>query len=245
MSDDDLTARIPNASASGARRGWRCPDESLLAAWVDGKVTGARRDELERHVADCPFCCGQLGFLARANDLGPPPAVPAHLLAAARGERAPLFERIRPATLVAAGAGLLLALVVVSPWGRQGFPGISGLESDGYESPAGPGPARNVRTAPGADAVPRILRPAEGQSLPRTALELQWMESPGALFYTVQVLTAAGDVAWEGRAENARLAIPPAAPLVPGRTYFAWVLAHLPSGATVPSPAVGFRLAPG
>ncbi len=235
MRDDDLTARIPSASASGARRGWRCPDESLLAAWADGRVAAARRGELEGHVAGCAWCCGQLGFLSRANDLDTLPAVPAHLLAAARGERAPFFGRLRPATLVAAGAGLVLALLVASPWGRPGFPGEPVATED----------VRGVRSTIAADGVPRILRPSEGESLHRTALELRWAETPEALFYSVELVEADGDVAWEARAECARLAIPPAAPLVPGRLYFARVLAHLRSGATVPSPAVGFRLEPG
>lgn len=235
MSDDDLTARIPSASAAGARRGWRCPDESLLAAWADGSVTEAGREKLEAHLADCPFCCGQLGFLARAGELGPLPAVPARLLSAAQGGRAPFFGRLRPATLVAAGAGLVLALLVANPWGRPGFPG----------EPATTGDVRGAQTAAAVDGVPRILRPSEGESLHRSALELRWAETPDALFYTVEVVEADGAVAWEGRAESAGLAIPPAAPLVPGRLYFARVLAHLRSGATVPSPAVGFRLEPG
>ncbi|MFN7986955.1 MAG: zf-HC2 domain-containing protein [Thermoanaerobaculia bacterium] len=235
MSDDDLTARIPSASASGARRGWRCPDESLLAAFAEGNVAGARREELEAHVADCAYCCGQLGFLLSAGELGPPPAVPARLLAAAQGVRTPFFGQLRPATLVAAGAGIVLALLVATPWGRPGFPG----------EPATTGDVRGARTAAAVDAVPRILRPLEGESLRRSALDLTWAETPDALFYTVEVVEADGAVAWDGRAEAARLAIPAAAPLVPGRTYYARVLAHLRSGATVPSPAVGFRLEPG
>ena len=61
----------------------------------------------------------------------------------------------------------------------------------------------------------------------------------------VQLVDSRGDVAWEGRTEGTRLAVPPAAALTPGQRYFAWVIAHLSSGATVRSPAVGFRLAPG
>jgi hypothetical protein len=245
MSDDGFPFPMPPEGASGARKGWRCPGDETLAAWADGTLPESLRAKLEGHAADCAYCRGQLGFLARASRLGPLPAVPAHLLAAARGERTPLFVRLRPATVVAAGAGLLLALLVASPWGRPGFPWEPGSAGDGIESSAGAGPARDVRSLPGGGAAPRVLHPAEGASLPRADLALRWQESPGALFYTVQVVDADGDVAWEGRAEGASLAVPDAAPLVPGTRYFAWVFAHLPSGATVASPAVGFRLAPG
>lgn len=234
MSDDRFPATLPPAGAPGARKGWRCPGDETLAAWADGTLPGPLRAKLEGHVADCAFCRGQLGFLARAADLGPPPAVPAHLLAAARGERGPLLLRLRPATLLAAGAGLLLALFVASP-----FAGLSGGRPDG------PGAGREVRSDAPLDPSPRLLRPAEGESVAPAALALRWTATPHALFYTVQVVDADGDVAWEGRAEATALSVPATAPLVSGRTYYAWVFAHLPSGATVPSPAVGFRLAPG
>jgi methionine-rich copper-binding protein CopC len=77
----------------------------------------------------------------------------------------------------------------------------------------------------------------------RNAVELRWDEGSGALFYTVQIVDPKGDVVWEGRTEDTHLTVPAAAPLVPGQPYFAWVLAHLRSGATVSSPALGFRLA--
>ena len=129
MSDDELAALISAASPAGSRRGWRCPDEAQLAAWVEGGLGVARREEVADHVAGCDWCCGQVGFLARTGKLGPPPAVPVSLLAAARGERTPSFGRLRPAILVAAGAGVILALLVAAPWGRPGsFPGPTETE---------------------------------------------------------------------------------------------------------------------
>lgn len=239
MSDADRPAPILPAGAPGTRRGWRCPDEARLASFVEGKLPAAARDGLEAHLADCAFCLGQVGFLSRAAKLGPPPAVPVHLLAAARGERGRLLVPFRPARLLAATAGLVLALLA----GTHG-PGSRGVGGPGLEDGAA-GPSHEVRTVPGAAASPRLLVPAEGAILPRSGLELGWRETPDALFYTVQVVDADGDVVWEGRTEGTRLAVPPTAPLAPGRPYFAWVLAHLRSGATVPSPAVGFRLTPG
>lgn len=243
MSDTGFPTALPPGAAAGARKGGRCPDEALLASWAEGTLPDAAREGLEGHVADCAFCRGQLGFLARASDLGPPPAVPAHLLSAARGERAPLLGRLRPATALAAGAGLLLALLVAAPW--PGFPGARPSDRAGGDSPAAPGDAREVRSDAAPDVSPRILHPAEGQTVARGALALRWIGTPRALFYTVQVVDGDGDVAWEGRAEGTSLSVPATATLAPGRPYFAWVFAHLPSGATLPSPAVGFRLAPG
>lgn len=103
---------------------------------------------------------------------------------------------------------------------------------------------RLVRNGPGETDSPWLVRPSEGELVARGSLALAWRGVPEALFYTVEIVDPNGDVAWEGRSESTRLAVPAGAPLVPGRPYFAWVLAHLRSGATVRSPAVGFRLAP-
>lgn len=233
MSEDELAALILAASAPGARRGWRCPGDSELAGWVEGGLPGARREELADHLADCAFCRGQAGFLARAASLGPPPPVPVALLEAAAGRRQPLFGFFRPATLAAAGAGLALVLLVAGPLGRTA------------RIPGAPASDEQVRTGLIPADVPALLQPSEGQVVPGTALELRWREVPDALSYTVQIVSPAGDVVWEGRAEGAHLTVPANAALAPGQSCFAWVVAHLRSGATVRSPAVGFRLAPG
>jgi len=246
MKEPDVTALIPPASTSGARRGWRCPDEERLAAYVEGTLEGTLREDLEGHLADCGFCCGQVGFLARAKELGPPPAVPGHLLSMALGERSWMIGRLRPATVVAAGAGLALLLLATRPWERPvPVPDISNSTKPDVSTSAGPTADRLVRTGRGSADTPWIVRPSEGESVSRKSLELEWEEAPGALFYTVQLVDPKGDVVWEGRAEGARLAVPADAGLATGQPYFAWVIAHLRSGATVRSKAVGFRLDPG
>jgi hypothetical protein len=246
MNEPGLTSRIPLAKAAGARPGWRCPDEALVVAWVEGRLEGARRDAVESHLSDCAFCLGQAGFLSRAGELGPPPAVPTHLLALAQGERPGLIGHLRPASLVAATAGLVLALAVVSPRGRDGsLTGFLGFDRPETASPAAPTADRILRNGQNAAGDPRILRPFEGEIVPRAGFDLRWREVAGSLFYTVQLLDSKGDVVWERRTEATRLTLPAEAALAPGQTYFAWVLAHLPSGASVRSPAVGFRVAPG
>jgi hypothetical protein len=246
MNAPDITALIPPASTPRARRGWRCPDETRLAAYVDGTLGGTLRESLQNHLADCGFCLGQVGFLSRAGELGPPPAVPTHLLALAQGERPGLLGHLRPATLVAATAGLVLALAVVSPRGREeSLPGVPGFDRSDTASPAAPSADRILRNGQNAAGDPRIFRPSEGENVPRAGLDLRWREVAGSLFYTVQLLDSKGDVVWEGRTECTRLTLPAEVALAPGQTYFAWVLAHLPSGASVRSPAVGFRVAPG
>jgi hypothetical protein len=244
MNDHDLTSLIPPASSGGTGGRRRCPDEARLAAFVEGTLPSAVRETVVFHLADCAFCRGQVGFLVRAERLGPAPAVPTHLLTLARGERSWWTGRLRPATAVAAALGMALALFLVTSRGRRGIlPAEGKLPGAAIVTPSGIAPERSVRTSHGTAGAPRIVRPIEGESISRNAVELRWEEVSGALFYTVQLVDQKGGVVWEGRAEGAHLTVPAAAPLVPGQPYFAWVLAHLRSGATARSPAVGFRLA--
>jgi hypothetical protein len=246
MSEHDLTALIPPASQAGARRGRRCPDEARLAAFVDGALADSARDVVADHLAGCEYCCGQVGFLARAAELGPPPPVPAALLARAQGERVSLVRHLRPAAAVAGTVTVVAALLLVVQRDRQwSLPTLAPDSGTTVLAPASTAAERTVRNGRNPADAPLIVRPAEGETVPRAALELRWQDAPEALFYTVQLVDVRGDVAWEGRTEGTSLAVPAAAALAPGDRYFAWVLAHLPSGATVRSPAVGFRLAPG
>jgi hypothetical protein len=245
MSEHDLTTLIPSASCGGARRGRRCPDEERLTAFVGGTLSNDAREAMLDHLAGCGFCCGQVAFLARAAELGPPPAVPAALLALAQGDRGSAVRHLRPAAALAAAVTVVAALLLVGNWTRQEPLPIPGSGSKApAATPAPQGPERTLRNGRAPEQAPLLVSPAEGASLPRSSLVLRWHEAPGALYYTVQIVNARGDVAWEGRSEGTSLAVPAAADLVAGDRYFAWVVAHLPSGGIVRSPAVGFRLAP-
>jgi hypothetical protein len=245
MSEHDLTALIRLASCGGARRGRHCPDEERLAAFVDGTLAGGARKTVLDHLAGCGFCCGQVAFLARAAELGPPPAMPVALLALAQGDRGSAIRHLRPAAALAAAVTVVAALLLVGDWTRQEPLPIPGIGSKApVATPAPQAPERTLRNGRGPEQAPLLVSPSEGASLPRSSLVLRWQEAPGALFYTLQIVNAQGDVAWEGRSEGTSLAVPAAADLVTGDRYFAWVVAHLPSGSTVRSPAVGFRLAP-
>jgi hypothetical protein len=246
MSEHDLTALLSAASRSGARRGRRCPDEARLAAFVDGTLADAARDSVVSHLADCAFCCGQVGFLARAGELGSPLPVPAELLSLAQGEGASLVRHLRPAAVLAASVTVVATMLLFVQRERQASqPNLFRDARSDVSVPAAPPAERIVRNGRRPADTPLLVSPAEGEIVPRAVLLLRWQEAPGALFYTVQLVDVRGNVAWEGRTEGTSLAVPPAAALTSGQRFFAWVIAHLSSGATVRSPAVGFRLAPG
>jgi len=223
MTDLDITRQISLLADSGARSGRNCPEHARLVAYTEAKVGVAERTMLEDHLADCGFCLGQVGFLTRGAD-NEAPVVPNRLLNAARGVRVRWFDRVPKPALVplASAAALILAIGV-------------GLQLNVVSGPA------DVSRPASDPALESTTGLADRITAPRT--EVLWEACPGALQYTVQIVNLEGDVVWEERSSGLSAAVPPEHVLEPGRRYFVWVEAHLQTGGSLKSAAVGFRVA--
>ena len=79
-----------------------CLDPETLAAWVDGRLSGAALDGAQRHLADCARCQDLVGTLARINSTVP-------LTKPVRASRQWLAWLV-PLTAVAAAAAVWVAL---------------------------------------------------------------------------------------------------------------------------------------
>src|SRR5712664_1256397 len=82
MTEQDLKNVFPNTLPD--RRTWRCPDYARLAAYADYRLIGRGQARLERHLAGCGYCLGQVSALARLQDAPLPADIPASLVARAR-----------------------------------------------------------------------------------------------------------------------------------------------------------------
>ncbi len=246
MTDLDITRQISLLADSGAKSGRNCPEHAQLVAYSEAKLGDSERTRFETHLADCGFCLGQVGFLAREAH-NETPAVPNRFLDAARGVRVRWFDQVpKPALLpLASAAALILAIAVGLQLNVVSGPAdVSRPASDpALESTTGPanrGPVRNGLT--GA-AAPRILHPKEGESITESRTAVLWEAYPGALQYTVLLVNLEGDVVWEERSSGLSAVVPPEKELEPGQRYFVWVEAHLQTGGSLKSAAVGFRVA--
>ncbi|MCJ7503165.1 MAG: fibronectin type III domain-containing protein, partial [Acidobacteriia bacterium] len=109
-------------------------------------------------------------------------------------------------------------------------------------APAAPTPAtsRTIRREQRKAAELQLIFPREGSVLSRSEVEFRWKSVRGSQFYEIRVVTAEGDVVWEGRVETTQARLPDNIELAPGREYFVSVRAYLPEGKTLKSPTVGF-----
>ena len=84
MDEDDLKDLLRGQKSRSGRRGWRCPNETKLAAYVDRQLDGVARQSLEAHLAGCDYCLGQVSFMVQSADWTSAAEVPASMLARAR-----------------------------------------------------------------------------------------------------------------------------------------------------------------
>lgn len=232
MNTDELTLLLRHRDPTAPRPLAGCPGDGEIAAFVDGTLEAARAGELRRHLAACDPCLDRVGLAARLED-SPAPEIGGELLdrvrdlprpEAARGSR----RRWRWAAVAAA---VLLALVVVGPLG---------LSDRGERAQPDA-----VRDLPGPAEGPEILWPPEGAVIPAGRLDgltLRWTEVPAAVFYELRLVSADGDLLWQGRSETASLTLPGGLGVAAGQRLFCWVRAYLPDGKSLQSAMVGFEL---
>lgn len=207
-----------------SRSGPSCPPPDIVAAYVDGHIEESSREGLERHLADCEACLGQVGLLARAENT-PVGAVPAPLFdraaaITARGSRVPFLGWAAAAVVVLAG-GMLLTQEAARP-------------------PLAHLPTSDVR---GMDATEvRVLEPSDGAVLKRESGVVAWEPVSRALYYEVRFTDVDGTLWWDTRTEATVITLPADA-LRSGANGYIWITAHLPDNRSVRSPARAISIA--
>ena len=248
------------APSSFPQRTRRCPEDDVLAAYMERRLQPQKQPQVEAHVSDCPFCLEQVAFLLKVQD-AELPQVPAVLLArvakpASRPWLANISGRLAPAAVALAGV-LVVASVVMrqEPAARSaGSERPPTRQQAATATPVQPSPAPVAPWASPAALPPRetrsqtqladrlqLLEPRAGATVMAEGFDLRWTAAPRALFYEVRITTASGQMVWSGKAEREQLRVPAAARLHPG-VHFAWVRAHLPEGRLLRAPAVSFTV---
>ena len=253
------------------RRGWRCPEEMQLAAYVEHKLQSPTRDFVEKHVADCEFCLRQISFLVHAADQTESAEVPTSVLRRARDLVPQKSRRMTnwrwrwaAASAVAACLVLLFAFIALrfrTPQAvnapsapliaHQHQPDIIPQTTLGNPRPVATHSAENPKaTEPVAptirrgaqDLLPAVVFPRNDATLRRDELDFRWQPLADVVFYDIRVVTAEGDLIFESKTEDTHLRIADDIRLQPGAKYFVSVRAHLREGKTVKSHIVSFRI---
>ncbi|HJX93768.1 MAG TPA: hypothetical protein VJ372_24945 [Pyrinomonadaceae bacterium] len=271
MSERELTTLLQSKKRGNPKRGWRCPDNNKLAAYVNGQLANERKS-LETHFANCTACLETLSFLAQSVD-EPLEAVPANLLARARslGNKQPaVVWRWRWA--MATAAACLLIVVLLAVWKSrvldQPKPGDMVAQQHQPERPSNQLPAVMQTPAPQPTAAlykpvqtphpiesrvpvvrgsenqlkPTVVFPRDGAVVKVGQQPLRWKPVADATFYEVKIVSEDGSSVVTEITNNAELQVNKPA-LQAGHKYFVKIVAHLSGGRTVTSGPVSFRVA--
>jgi len=271
MSERELTALLRSKKRGNPKRGWRCPDNNKLSAYVNGQLANERKN-LETHFANCTACLETLSFLAQSVD-EPLEAVPANLLARARSlgtEKPVVVWRWRWAMATAAACMLIVVLLAV--WklrvedhsktadlvAQQHQPDRPNAQSPSAGQTPTPQPTATsgkpaqsphptelrVPVVRGSDdqLQPTVVFPRDGAVVKAGQQPLRWKPVADATFYEVKIVSEDGSSVVTESTNNAEFQINKPA-LQAGHKYFVKIVAHLSGGRTVTSGPVSFRFA--
>jgi hypothetical protein len=241
-------------------RGWSCPDDEELAAYVEQNLSRPQRERVERHMSGCKSCRDKIGFLVKAQSFESPEAAPPHWLARARGLTSSggspsIAHGWYWGGAVAAAACAVLAVglwikpgaKVSAPTSLSSPPVASSTvviaRSEGVKPVGRTAPDSVARTQAQIELSPHIVFPKPESAVAGEGLEFRWKETKGALYYEARLLSSEGDVLWEQRVDALSAPLPATVILRPHETYFLWVRAYLAEGKVVQSKATRFTVA--
>ncbi len=271
MDEKEIREFFQSRRDTAVRRGWRCPDELQLTAYIGRQLIGRAYDSIEGHLADCEFCRGQVAFLTQAADWTVPEEIPVMALRQARDLIPPKSEnpivwgwRWAAAGAAAVAFVLLITFIAVRVQrqkvdapsepliAQQHQPQLApSLQSSPTASR--PTPLRSIEKPKSAETAPETRRenlsqgpivvfPRAGTTVRESGLDIRWQPFPDAVFYVVRVVTTEGTLIFESSTGDTHLRISDDNQLQRGAKYLVSVHAHLRQGTTAKSKLVGFRV---
>jgi Putative zinc-finger len=253
MSNENLRSKPfdTGADENQRTRRWHCPEDAVIAGYVDCALTEARRARVQRHLADCGYCRTLVADIVKSRREAEVPAAPTALVE--KGLAVPTSTPWRwrtiwaPVTALGAACTLIAATVllqqperlVLPSWPAPAAPMVS---ESGPQPPARKPGREIVRNQTPPQPSPSIISPKEGSAVSREALGFQWKAVPQSLYYQVRIVTSEGEVVWEGQLIGTHLELPNDAPLNNGK-YFVLISAFMENGHMVKSDPVMFQIA--
>jgi len=194
-----------------------CPQDELLATYMEGGFSDASHREFEAHLADCAWCLERVGILGRANESDTQEQVPELLIARAGRIPNPSRESVSKwhrAPALAAAAVLVLTLGAL----------VSNLAfRDKAPDPASSGNMETTQSTRSVD--PGGLQPAQHSPVNNISVKFvggmfEWTPVNDSMFYQVRIVTAEGDLLWRERVSGDKWKPPGGLVFSPGEEYF-------------------------
>lgn len=237
MEKDKLESLLERSNGAPERQP-ECPQDELLAAYMEGGLSDASHREFEAHLADCAWCLECVGILGWAHEIGVQEQVPELLLARAGrivdpSRQAVSRWRRAPAWAVAALLVLTLGSLLSNPVFRDKVP-----------QPAASGKVDTTLKTRSIDPVgmqPAQHSPGNNIGVKFAEGVFKWTPVNDSLFYQVRIVTTEGDLLWRERVHGEHWKPPGGLVFSSGEEYFVRIDAFLSENLSVNSDYVAFR----
>jgi hypothetical protein len=237
METDKLKSLLGEMTSDPERQ-YDCPEDELLAVYMDGGLSEVSHREFEDHLADCAWCLERVGIMGRAHESETQGQVSELLLARAGNivdsPRQPM-SRWRRAPAWAAAAVLVLTF---------GFLASNTTFHGSVPQPESRGDADTAQSTRSVD--PAGMQSAQRLTANNISVELSdgvfsWTPVNDSQFYQVRIVTAEGDLLWQERVHDEHWKAPEGLVFSPGEEYFVRIDAFLSENLSVNSDYVAFR----
>ena len=232
MTPEDLERMLAEGPGRTTPRSSDCPNEHLVAGYVDGTLDPQDLRQLDAHLADCGYCLGLVAMLCRERDAAPdergadPVQAPAGVVISPP-------RRWRLAPQWAAAAALVLVVPLLLQVGGDPDRAV-GARTD---------PARSATRNIGAAGLElRFVPTGRGFRSDAPRPSLAWTEVAGTPYYDVRIVSDEGDVVAQSRVTGTQWQLPEGLRLRYGAEYYALVEAYPEGGKAVSSEHVPFRI---
>jgi len=248
--NDHLAATFSDNTTPGLDpRGWRCPSDVVIAAYLDGSLASDRRDRIQSHLANCDFCRHLIGDIVRAQrteDALLPPGLLQRAIAQTTSQPRRLGWNLLPVAATLMITGILFAALMLRTPSRVAIPTLAAPVAPEIAKtmPApllGKATPDRVRKPLSVQVLPNVVSPRLNSVMAPEGIEFKWQPVPNARYYQLRLASSDGDLVWEGQSEATRFTFPAAVNLKKG-TYFVWVLAQLEDGQVRKSRPIRFQV---
>ena len=271
MNDEEIKQLLHLRADSRSRRGFRCPNETSLAAYIDQQLGTKARQTVENHASGCDSCLEILAFLTKSADWSDSSEMPGYLVTRARtlvtAKSSPVWSWRWPVT-TAAAACILLAVIFIflnsrvqqpigpldPPLIAQNNPPAVPVITPNVTIPQ-PEPSRpitkpnlnreetpSVRGSEKSELTPVLVFPREGSVLRRGDLKFSWRPIVDATYYKVRLVSADGSSKLEEDTTELTLMVDDQVELQDGASYYVTVFAYRSDGSSTRSDIRRFRL---
>ena len=162
---------------TAGNRGWRCPGDEMMAAYVEGRLDERGQARIQGHVASCEYCRKHAAALVRMAAEAPPDVSPALIANAAalvnQGTAAKPRHTWQWAAVASTAA--VVSILAVAPMLRNvRTPASAPSEVASSAPPPTQYEPSGVRHVPAGALRPEMEFPLEGASVAPQGLEFRW-----------------------------------------------------------------------